>query len=42
MHVSYPTAEQIAAARQRGVSPGGDITQVETHAAKLLKITPEF
>ena len=25
MHVSYPTAEQIAAARQRGVSPGGDI-----------------
>jgi murein L,D-transpeptidase YafK len=25
IHVSYPTAEQIAAARQRGVSPGGDI-----------------
>jgi murein L,D-transpeptidase YafK len=23
--VSYPTAEQVAAARQHGVSPGGDI-----------------
>ncbi len=25
IHVSYPTTQQVAAARQRGVSPGGDI-----------------
>jgi len=25
LHISYPTAEQRAAARKRGVSPGGDV-----------------
>ncbi len=25
IHISYPTAEQRAAARRRGVSPGGDV-----------------
>lgn len=25
LHISYPTAAQLAAARKRGVSPGGDV-----------------